>query len=371
MDKRSWLRGEIAAWRAEGLVDEATAARLAERYGAAGGRLSWGILLAGVFGAFLTGLGVIALVAANWDEFGKAARTALALAPVLACGAAAMGCAAKGKSGAAVMEPLGVLWMAAVAAGSTIVAQTYQIGDSVAGLLLFIAALSALVPFATRSMAATAAWAALGLVWAVAQSDSTGNSWGLAAGTAAGVVGISAAAWTLVERARAEGGLKSTGRVLLGGVWAVGIPWMAVVVRPWVWDAKFGYDWLLLFWAASAALWAAGRFWKRKEWVVVATWAGAGASAAAFVPEKPEWLQIPVYAAGLAHAAALASVGIRGKRLWVMNAGALLGVWLVLAKFFESDVDFTAKGLMLIGAGLVILGLNVWMVRTKKREAAK
>ena len=126
-----------------------------------------------------------------------------------------------------------------------------------------------------------------------------------------------------------------------------------------------------MFWTAAAALWAAGRFGKRKVWSVVATWAGAGASAAAFVPENPEWLQIPVYAVGLAHAAALAFGGIRGKRLWVMNAGVLLGMWLVLAKFFESDLDFTAKGVLLIAGGLAVLGLNVWMVRMKKREAAK
>ena len=370
MDRKTWLRGEIGAWRAEGVVDEATAERLLARYGGGGG-VSWGIVLAGAFGAFLVGLGLIALVAANWDEFGREARTALAVAPVAVCGLAAAWAGSRGKTGAAVMEPIGVLWLAAVAAGSTIVAQTYQIGDSVAGLLLFIAVLGIPLLFATRSMAATVAWAVLGLVWAAEQASSTGYSWGLALGAAAGVVVISAAAWAVVERSRAEGGLKATGRVLLGGVWAVGVPWMAVAVRPWVWDAKFGYDWLLLFWVAAAVLWTAGRFGKRKEWSVVATWAGAGASAAAFVPENPEWLQIPVYAVGLAHAAALAFGGIRGKRLWVMNAGVLLGMWLVLAKFFESDLDFTAKGVLLIAGGLAVLGLNVWMVRTKKREAAK
>ena len=178
MDRKTWLRGEIGAWRAEGLVDAETAARLEARYAATGG-VSWGIVLAGAFGAFLVGLGVIALVAANWDEFGRAARTAFALVPVLACGVAAAWAGAKGKTGAALMEPLGVLWLGAVAAGATIVAQTYQTGDSLAGLLLFITVLAVPVLFATRSMAATAGWAVLGLVWAGYQVEESGSSWAL------------------------------------------------------------------------------------------------------------------------------------------------------------------------------------------------
>ena len=54
------------------------------------GSLSWGMLILGGFGALMIGLGVIALFAANWDEFGREARAAIALAPVVACGATAV-----------------------------------------------------------------------------------------------------------------------------------------------------------------------------------------------------------------------------------------------------------------------------------------
>lgn len=43
--------------------------------------------------------------------------------------------------------------------------------------------------------------------------------------------------------------------------------------------------------------------------------------------------------------------------------------WLILAKFFASDVSFTIKGLVLISCGLVLTALNVALVRFKKRRA--
>lgn len=54
------------------------------------GRLSWGAIIAGAFGALMVGLGIIALFAANWDMFGREARAAIAVAPVVACGAVAI-----------------------------------------------------------------------------------------------------------------------------------------------------------------------------------------------------------------------------------------------------------------------------------------
>ena len=57
--------------------------------------------------------------------------------------------------------------------------------------------------------------------------------------------------------------------------------------------------------------------------------------------------------------------------MWLLNVGVLLEAWLVLAKFCESDVDFTVKGIVLIAAGAAVWGVNVWLVRIRKKEAAK
>ena len=65
-------------------MDEEAAERQLRRYEAEGKAL-WGILLAGAFGAFLVELGIIALVAVNWNCFGKVARVGVSALPLAGC----------------------------------------------------------------------------------------------------------------------------------------------------------------------------------------------------------------------------------------------------------------------------------------------
>ena len=141
MSHNEWLRREIGAWRDEGIVTEETAEALMKRYQPTERRFSWGVMIAGGFGALMIGLGVIALFAANWDCFGRPVRAAISLAPVVLCGIAALVASAKGWKSMALWEPLGILWCIATAAGTCLVAQTYQVGGSVPGLILFVALL--------------------------------------------------------------------------------------------------------------------------------------------------------------------------------------------------------------------------------------
>ncbi len=72
---RSRLRSELERWRAEGLVDERTAAAIAARYPDDGGTSAAGAIL--LLGGALVGLGVIALVAYNWEELPRALKLGL------------------------------------------------------------------------------------------------------------------------------------------------------------------------------------------------------------------------------------------------------------------------------------------------------
>lgn len=369
MDRRSWLRGEIRAWRKDGVVDEVTAERLLRRYEAEG-KVSWGILLAGSFGAFLVALGIIALVAANWDCFGKVARVAVSAAPLAACGVAVAWASAKGKTGAAVMEPLGVLWLGAVAGAATVVAQTYQIGDSAAGLLLFIAVLGYPVLWATRGRIAVLAWTVFALAWMFQQCDESGESAVLALGGAAGLVVLSAAEWAFAARSRPEGGLTASVRAGMGLAYALGVPLAVAVTGGWhLRDAwYFGF-----FFGASALVGGLGWLTRHRAWCVAGTLVAAGTAMPTFLTREfgePTLMQV-WYAGSLVYAAVLAVWGIVRRDLWLLNVGVLLEAWLVLAKFFESSVDFTVKGIVLIAAGAAVWGLNVGLVRMKKREAAK
>ena len=83
------------------------------------------------------------------------------------------------------------------------------------------------------------------------------------------------------------------------------------------------------------------------------------------------FVSIELFCVALVLASVIAAVGIRKVRLAYTNIGAALFFWLVLSKFFASDVDFTVKGIVLIIAGVALTALNVVMIRFKKRRAAK
>ena len=130
------------------------------------GRLSWGAIIAGAFGALMIGLGVIALFAANWDAFGRETRAAIAVSSVIACGAVAIIAALKDVKTRALWEPLGILWCISTAAATCLVAQTYQVGGSVPGLVLLAALLMLPTIWTTRAIAPTVLWPILAIVWA-------------------------------------------------------------------------------------------------------------------------------------------------------------------------------------------------------------
>jgi uncharacterized membrane protein len=75
---RAFLRGELAAWRAEGIVDAAAAEAIARRYALDepdGAGLALGALY--VLASALVGAGVISLVAWHWEETPEAVRLLL------------------------------------------------------------------------------------------------------------------------------------------------------------------------------------------------------------------------------------------------------------------------------------------------------
>ena len=168
MNRQEWMRTEIATWRQEGVIDDGLAATLLGRYAAADSKVSLGARIAGIFGALLIGLGVIALFAANWDVFGRGVRAALALAPVVLCGVLALVASRKGWTSMSLWEPLGIVWCIATGAAACLIAQTYQIGGTVPDLILFVALLCLPVVWVTRAVVPMAVWPVFVIAWGIA-----------------------------------------------------------------------------------------------------------------------------------------------------------------------------------------------------------
>jgi hypothetical protein len=60
-------------------------------------------------------------------------------------------------------------------------------------------------------------------------------------------------------------------------------------------------------------------------------------------------------------------IGIRTNNLSVMNTGMLMLAALILARFFDSEIDFVIKGLVFIFIGIGFLTVNVVTLRRKRR----
>lgn len=58
--------------------------------------------------------------------------------------------------------------------------------------------------------------------------------------------------------------------------------------------------------------------------------------------------------------------GIRNNRLETINNGMLMLAVLIIARFFDSDINFIIKGLVFIIVGSGFLATNVWLIRAMK-----
>ena len=127
-----WLLGELPSLLEGGVVDGAAAERLRRHYETAAGRSrNWALTVFGILGGALVGLGIILLLAHNWADLSRAARTALAFAPLVAAQLLALRVFNAGKESAAWREGLGLFWTLSVGAAIALVAQTYHVpGDA-------------------------------------------------------------------------------------------------------------------------------------------------------------------------------------------------------------------------------------------------
>ncbi|MBQ9430161.1 MAG: DUF2157 domain-containing protein [Kiritimatiellae bacterium] len=176
MSKIEWLNTQISSWQAEGLITVTQADALLARYAAATKPRHWGKILAGAFSALLIGLGIIALFAANWNEFNRPMRAAIALAPLTLCGIAALVAAFRQNRSTAFWEPLGILWFITTIAAFALVAQTYQISHDLPAFIFGCALLTLPVVYLTRSVTVLALWPILPLVRICVRINDFGRS---------------------------------------------------------------------------------------------------------------------------------------------------------------------------------------------------
>jgi len=329
------------------------------------GRLSWGAIIAGAFGALMVGLGIIALFAANWDMFGREARAAIAVAPVVACGAVAIAASLRGVRARALWEPLGILWCVSVAAATCLVAQTYQVGGSVPGLVLLVALLMLPAIWTTRAVAPTVLWPILAIVWGGVSWDAGACKSFVLAAKGVALMALSLPAYVAFLRSRPPKSALVSAQIVSGLVYSAGLGILLCITLPLDWGWHDGFLGIMIFWLCAALVAGIGRFFRLPAWGAVALVVVAVAA----IP-TPLLRYNTGFIISLVLMASVVVYGVRKMRLLFTNVGAATFLWLVLAKFFESEASFTVKGIVLIAAGLALTALNVVLIRLRKGRRA-
>jgi uncharacterized membrane protein len=182
----SAIQKRIEAWHAAGLIDGATAERLAT-YEAAHERrtgLNWPVLIALLFGGILVAAGITLFVAAHWAEMSPAARFSVVLMLVAAFHVAGGFAAEKFPALATTFHGIGT---AALGAGIFLAAQIFNLHEDWAtGVLLW--AIGAAIGFALlRDWVQAAFVALLAPAWLISEwsmlvQSHTGGRWALGVG---------------------------------------------------------------------------------------------------------------------------------------------------------------------------------------------
>ena len=434
MNKRyvRWLDGELPALVSRGILTDRNADEIRQYYQAAPGQAAWrtGLLVCGILGAVLIGLGIILLLAHNWYLLSRAARTVLALAPLLAAQFLAAWVLLRRADSTAWREGIATFLMLMVAASMALVHQTYHIPADTGEFTLAWMLLSIPLVYLFQATLPALLYLIGIAVWALNRPHPNEQAlylWLLAA---------------LVIPYLLQLHKKNPHANRLATLnWAAAL-WLAACGLPLTFAATSGDAWILVYSGLFAVMYltgslSAGDEPRARHW----PWIGLGAAGTIFlsylltfrgvldlthtavylawserltlnaIPYYVLLVGLPLLAVGLllvclrrgrralilyglaplfafacyflswlgnlpsmllgnAYFFALAGVtlwaGIRRERLGLLNLGLLMLAALIAARFFDSSLGFTARAITFILIGLGFLGANLFVLRRRK-----
>ena len=426
-----WLYRELPGLVRRGVVPPAVAAQLRDHYGVPASPArspSRSLAVFGVLGATLIGLGVILLLAHNWDELTRAARAALVFALLLGSQALAGFALLSRRGSVAWAESTSGFLALSVGASLALISQTYQVPGEPRELILVWMLLIAPLPYllgaalpaigywigitawvlmdpgASASLPLWVLLAGVGAAdllragrWRVPSAGSAIHAWVVAVALPLALLALlaieSGVVWALLAPALGAAMVAASRIADERDLPQLGLPFrflgtlglgalVAVLSFP-VWDemplwptapAEIGRARMALGLAALLVAfvvpWAwrevAAKRWHR-AWLLAAPVAfGIALLGADRGDGVFSALLVNAYGLGLGLTAALA--GLRAGRISTTNAGMLLLATLIAARFVDSEWSFLARGLVFIGLGGAFLGLNLRLRARLQRE---
>ncbi len=165
MDQRSvrWLYQQLPALVEKGVVAPETAEALRQHYGPLPERNR--LLVFGLLGGGLIGLGIILLIANNWEMINRGWRLALSITLLLIAQGIAI-LAQKNQLDLSWVEGAALFWAAMTGVTIALVSQTYHLSEDTGAFLLTWLLLVLPVAYLLNSAMVAAAFAVLATVWA-------------------------------------------------------------------------------------------------------------------------------------------------------------------------------------------------------------
>jgi uncharacterized membrane protein len=410
-----WLYEQLPGLVGKGVLPAETAERLRQHYGKIeGGGRRLAVIVFGILGAALIGGGVILLLAHNWEELSRPVRAVISFLPLLLAQALAGYVVWKRRDSTVWCEGAGTFWALAIGATISLVAQTYNIsGDFAAFVLTWSLAGLPVVYLLNSSVAAALYWIgitawvgnvhwmhgqelwfwpltalALPHLWMVGRENRYRQQVGLLLAVlaicAAFGIGFNldrlhgdvwipvftsyfAALYMIGELWFDEGHtMRQRPLQSIGGIGAIVLATALTFRETWEHLMRHA-DWLallhspLVIWPFIAlALWV---YTLTRRNVVAALFGGL--PVVSFIGTTLTGVAVLVlmnlYMLGLG--VALIALGVRDRRLGVVNLGLLVVATLVIARFFDADMSFVVRGLAFIAVGVGFLVTNVLLIK--------
>ena len=424
-----WIVDEVDDLIAAGVLTSENGAALRRHYETkltqeeSGGR----VVLLSVLGATLIGAGLILIIAHNWDDLGRPARTVLSLLPLLIGITLSVWTLLKRAASTAWREGAGVAQCAGVAASIALVSQTYHISGELRDFLFTWLLLTLPIPYLMRAtvpaliyMAGIAVWAGTafdfypgrhgapgywlflaailpfyGLAvradrrgrWTTWLSAVLGLSMMFGLGFSdlgelwipaySGLFGVFYLAGVLLFPEQRYNPLR-----VLGGI---GIGFLAVLLSfKDVWPHN-SVSWAGIHWPAYvlAVGWPCASFallaWALRSKadfnrcaaafpIVAALPYGLGLAFLGEEYAKLIAITFSLYAFVLALGTALR--GLQQRAFATLNGGLLILAALIISRFVDSEFSIVARGIAFVLLGVLMLGANFWMLKAKREGNA-
>ncbi len=379
------LADRLADWREHGLLTDEQGQRILEyeRSRTAGTGRSWVLYGLLVLGGSVVGIGVISLIAANWEEIPAGAKLGGAFAALIAL--AWLAYRAREEDRRIRFDVLAVLLALSVLGTIALVAQVYHTGGELfMALALWLLAIAPLavtcgqgfVPqlWVAASLVAFVAWALAERWWEGLGLDYRGeNLWSLFPGTPllcllVSNLGARHPSWRAIARGYA-------GWSFVGALLAI-----AVIDFSWSVDRpRVDAPWIVA--TGVAAVLAATTLWLRDDLPGKARVALAALVAVSLVAFAPFAFSLGGHHGGKGSQVAGAAFSVvallllaalfaaRDSRRWFNAMTVLVGARLLLV-YLQVIGDLAKTGLGLVVSGLVIIGVALAWYRTRARVEA-